>query len=122
MVVALHKEGVMMGILDPDEGRIGRSTTYQDPFLRPGFKPDDARPPPIVDKPPPEEKPEPENLPTQLTPEQQAAISGVGIFEGSDPVTNQEEKESEPFDLTDDQRYMLIGLAVLGAFFGFFKK
>ena len=112
-----------MGILDPDEGRIGRSNTYQDPFLRPGFKPDDARPPPIVNKPPPEEKPEPEDLPTQLTPEQQAAISGTGIFEGSDPVTNQEEeKESEPFNLTDDQRYMLIGLAVLGAFFGFFKK
>ena len=109
-----------MGILDPDEGRIGLRPVYEDPFLRPGFKPDDARPPPIVDKPPPEEKPEPENLPTELTPEQQAAISGSDIIqEKPDPKPTE---DSEPFELTDDQRYMLIGLAVLGAFFGFFKR
>ena len=107
-----------MGILDPDEGRIRPVPVYQDPFLRPGFKPEDARPPP-VNNPPPEDKPEPENIPAQLTPEQQAAIAGVGIFEGSDPVTLQEQ-ESKP--MTDDQKYMLIGLAVLAAFFGYSKR
>lgn len=109
-----------MGLLDPDEGMSTFRPVYQDPFLRPGFKPEDARPPPIVDKPPPEDDPEPENLPPALTPEQQAAISGSDIVESPDPVSQEEKSESSP--LTDDQKYMLIGLAVLGAFFGFFKR
>ncbi len=112
-----------MGILDPDEGRIRpvRTLNY-DPglFIGDQFKIDGVEySKPIVDKPPPEEKPEPENLPTQLTPEQQAAISGVGIFEGSEPVTPQEE-ESKP--MTDDQKYMLVGLAVIAAFLGYSKR
>ena len=54
-----------MGILDPDEGRIRPVPVYQDPFLRPGFKPEDARPPP-VNKPPTEEEPEQENIPYKV--------------------------------------------------------
>jgi len=105
-----------MGILDPDEGRMRPvGVLNYDPGL---FIGDQFRKP-VVDKPPPEDKPEPENIPAQLTPEQQAAIAGVGIFEGSDPVTPQEQ-ESKP--MTDDQKYMLIGLAVLAAFFGYSKR
>ena len=108
-----------MGVLDPDEGKIGRRV-YQDPFLRPGVKPDDARPQP-------EEKPQSDNLPPNPRPE------GVGsgglvtidqiVADTQEPELEQEQDDSKPSDfaLTDDQKYMLIGLAVIGAFFGFFK-
>ena len=115
-----------MGVLDPDTGKMS-SRVYQDPFLRPGFKPDDARPQPIVEKPPPEDKPQPDNLPPNPRPE------GVGsgglvtidqiVADTQEPESEQNQDDSKPsdFSLTDDQKYMLIGLAVIGAFFGFFK-
>ena len=114
-----------MGVLDPDEGKMGRRV-YQDPFLRPGFKPDDARPQPIVEKPPPVEKPKPDNLPPNPRP----PVGPGGVItvdqivaDTQDPELEQQQDDSKPSDfaLTDDQKYMLIGLAVIGAFLGFLK-
>ena len=88
-----------MGVLDPDEGKIG-TRVYQDPFLRPGFKPESARP--DFDSLPPDTQ-EPE-LEQQQQQQQQ-----------------QDDSKPSDFSLTDDQKYMLIGLAVIGAFLGFLK-
>lgn len=119
-----------MGVLDPDEGKIGRRV-YQDPFLRPGFKPEEARP--DFDSLPPDYDPmKPELLPHTPKPRPRPK-PGVGsggvvtidqiVADTQEPELEQEQDDSKPsdFSLKDDQKYMLIGLAVIGAFFGFFK-
>ncbi len=112
-----------MGILDPDVGSIGGNTLperYQDPFLRPGFKPQDARPP-VVNNPPPVEKPVPDNLPELKPGKPDVGLSPSGTIT-VDQIVSDTQETQEPFELTQDQKYMLIGLTVLGAFFGFFKR
>tara|TARA_A100001037_G_scaffold299561_1_gene325370 strand:- start:860 stop:1237 length:378 start_codon:yes stop_codon:yes gene_type:complete len=125
-----------MGVLDPDEGKIG-TRVYQDPFLRPGFKPESARP--DFDSLPPDYDPmKPELLPHTPKPRPRPK-PGVGsggvvtidqiVADTQEPELEQQQQQqqqqddSKPsdFSLTDDQKYMLIGLAVIGAFLGFLK-
>tara|TARA_R110000823_G_scaffold256276_1_gene378226 strand:- start:1160 stop:1492 length:333 start_codon:yes stop_codon:yes gene_type:complete len=110
-----------MGIIDPDVGRIGGNTfqeSYQDPFLRPGFKPR----PPIVNNPPPVDKPIPDDLPELKPGKPDVGLSPSGVITVDQIVADTQEQEKEEFKLTDDQRYMLIGLVVLGGILGFIKK
>ena len=118
-----------MGVLDPDEGKI-QQRAFVDPFLRPGFKPEETRPdfdslPPDYDPFKPDDLPKPKPQPVDrpgIGPSGQVTIDQL-VAESSDDELQQDEDDSKPsdFTLTDDQRYMLSGLAVLGAFFGVLK-
>tara|TARA_R100000988_G_C3867503_1_gene102186 strand:- start:81 stop:440 length:360 start_codon:yes stop_codon:yes gene_type:complete len=119
-----------MGVLDPDEGKI-QQRAFVDPFLRPGFKPEETRP--DFDSLPPDYDPfdvEVELPQSQTRPAGRPGIGPSGqitidqlVAESSDDELPKDDDDSKPSDfaLTDDQRYMLIGLAVIGAFFGLLK-
>ena len=116
-----------MGVLDPDEGKMGRRV-YQDPFLRPGFKPEESRPdfdnlPPEYDPFKPDDLPKPKPQPVDrpgIGPGGQITIDQL-VAESSDEELQEDDSKPSDFSITDDQKYMLIGLAVIGAFFGFLK-
>tara|TARA_R100000152_G_C6776885_1_gene206344 strand:+ start:1061 stop:1429 length:369 start_codon:yes stop_codon:yes gene_type:complete len=122
-----------MGILDPDEGRMKPTQSrprpaYQDPFLRPGFKPDEARPdfdakPPPSDpvKPDPLPSGKPKPRPTGIGPSGNVSIDTL-VAEGEVQDTSTSPKVDFDFSITEDQKFMLIGLAVIGAFAGFYKR
>ena len=116
-----------MGVLDPDEGKIG-NRAFIDPFLRPGFKPEETRPdfdslPPDYDPFKPDDLPKPKPQPVDRPAISPSGHITIDQLVAESPDGGLEEDDSKPtdFTLTDDQRYMLIGLAVLGAFFGLLK-
>ena len=100
----------------------GNQSIYEDPFLRPGFRPDDARP--DFENLPPEEPIVPDVLPDKPKPENDSSIGSGGLVT-VDAIAEQQDLEdsnNQSAGLTDDQRFMLIGLVVLGGILGFIKR
>tara|TARA_R110000744_G_scaffold91174_1_gene177002 strand:- start:327 stop:626 length:300 start_codon:yes stop_codon:yes gene_type:complete len=99
-----------MGILDDEFGGGGTIPTNPTPRPkpRPPYTPPDQIPPSLPD-----------------TPDLIPGKPDIGLEEYpelDETSPNAIQQEDDSFQLTDDQRFMLIGLVVLGGLFGFIKK